>query len=627
MPAIKKNHAISWSRFYFGIFAVAASAALWGSGGCETNPTGNNGQQMSGPAGSAFPSVDMNTESAAADVARAIEEADVVKVVANKAYILNRYKGLIILDVSNPDAPVMLSTYDLRGRGVELYVVGTQVLAILSADYYYAYAGGAEGMAASSYPIPPSPDFEGSQVAVIDAANPAAPALKGKINLVGFAEQSRRVGDIIYIVGSTFYDHHFNDSSSSSDEGFVASINVADPANILPVQRETFSGLGLHIHTSDTLLLAASSKYDVVAEETNTNVQAIDISDPTGIIVIRGAVLVPGSIRNRFYMDSFNNVLRIATESGGFGFRKVRVFTYDLTDLDNITALGQTEVMQNESLEAVRFDGPRGYVVTFLRTDPLFVLDMQDPANPIVAGALEVPGFSTHIEPRGDRLIAVGIDDTDGNRPAIAYYDVSNPAAPAQLGRVILGPPGSYTDSEATYDEKAFKIVDELGLIAVPFQHVNPAAANGQSVPPSGPDQPASNGASSAPYVPQCVNAVQLVDFNDLALTQRGFFEHSGRVERVGVLGERIFALSQTAFQTVDITNRDTPAPKGSVTFIDANELPYYSDCGYFGGGVVDPGFGVPWLGIFGGMCGGVGLLPLGAMVLWFFGCRVRRRF
>src|SRR6185295_13039132 len=99
--------------------------------------------------------------------------------------------------------------------------------------------------------------------------------------------------------------------------------------------------------------------------------------------------------------------------------------TFDLSDLDNVTPLGQTQIMQNESLEAVRFDGPRGYAVTFFRTDPLFVLDLSDPANPIVAGNLEVPGFSTHIEPRGDRLIAVGIDDTDGQRPAVAYYDVS----------------------------------------------------------------------------------------------------------------------------------------------------------------------------------------------------------
>ena len=32
------------------------------------------------------------------------------------------------------------------------------------------------------------------------------------------------------------------------------------------------------------------------------------------------------------------------------------------------------------SLEAVRFDGDRGYAVTFFRTDPLFVFDLADPA-------------------------------------------------------------------------------------------------------------------------------------------------------------------------------------------------------------------------------------------------------
>ena len=46
--------------------------------------------------------------------------------------------------------------------------------------------------------------------------------------------------------------------------------------------------------------------------------------------------------------------------------------------------------------------GDRAYVVTFRQTDPLFVVDMADPANPHVVGELHIPGFSNYMFPLGD---------------------------------------------------------------------------------------------------------------------------------------------------------------------------------------------------------------------------------
>lgn len=594
---------------------LSAAVALLLTGACDAQrlATDGTGGTFSAPAGNPLPQVEAD---AAGLAAREIEDADIVKVVGDRVYALNRFKGLIIIDVANPDAPSILGQFDLRGRGVEMYVVGSQVFALLSADYYFPYIeGGPIGASSSIAPDvfpPPAPDFDGSQLAIIDVSNPAAPALQGKINLVGFANDSRRVGNVIYVVGRTLIPYEFDSMSGDDhvDEGFVASINVADPANIVPVQRETFAGAGLEMHVSESLLSVASRNYDVNSGQSMTRVQLVDITDATGVIDVRGFFNVPGAIRNRFYMDDFGGVFRIATESGGFGFRKVRVFTYDLADLDNVVALGQVEVIQGESLEAVRFDGVKGYVVTFLRVDPLFVVDLSDPTAPSVSGQLEVPGFSTHIEPRGDRLIAIGIDDTDGRRPAVAYYNVEDPTNPTQIGRVVLGPPGSFTESEAVYDEKAFKIVDELGLIAIPFTHYE---YSGDPVPLGGPN---GQGIVRDYYVPQCKSGVQLVDFGDAALSQRGFFEHDGRVERVGVVGSRVFSLSQAGFQTVDITDRDKPAATGSVAFFTPDEMSRFAigDCGYYFPGPIDPGFGngfFPWLSLFQSMCGAMGVLPL----------------
>ena len=561
------------------------------AGGCDTAsqlPSAADGLPQGDAAPQAF------SEGAGAGlVARDIEEADVVKIDGDRLYALNRFKGLLVVDVADPDAPQLIGELDLRGRGVEMYVLGDRVHVLLSADFYiFAYGDNAIGLPTTSVvapdgPVPPRPDFTGSRLAVVDVSDPTSPQVQGKINLVGFANESRRVGDIIYVVGSN-YGPYFAGVAEESAEGvgagFVASIDVSDPDDIVAVERKDLSGDALTMHVSQTAIFAASRGYDIDRSESLTDIQVIDISDPGGAIALRDRFLVPGSIRNRFYMDDYDGVFRIATESFGFGFQQVRLFTYDLTNLEDVGLLGQTHIIEGESLEAVRFDGPRGYVVTFLRVDPLFVLDLSDPANPAVTGALEVPGFSTHIEPRGERLIAVGIDDTDGRRPAVAYYDVSDPANPSQLGRVVLGPPGSFTSSEAVYDEKAFKIIDELGLIAIPFRHVDYGGPVIQ--------MPFVGVAAQevTPDLPSCVNAVQLVDFSDSALSQRGWFEHPGTVNRVGVIGDRVFALSQMGLQTVDISDRDNPSMAGMTEFFEADEMERFNDCGVFFGPNPMPG-------------------------------------
>lgn len=600
--------------------------------GCNTtaqraldNSTGGVGtQDLAGgaPAGFGAPAADplapgvAADESSGGDVVRDIEEADVVKIVGDKLYALNQYKGLLIVDVADPDAPALLGSLDLRGRGVEMYVIGDRVFVLLSADAYYAYYGGdvvppmaaiepmpgGVGVASSGQAIPPRPDFEGSQLAVVDVSVPTDPTADGKINLVGYANQSRRVGDVIYVIGSTlnYYDGLLAPGAdNNNDLGFVASINVADPANPQAVERKSIPGDGQLMHVSTTAIYAAGYGYDNDSGDTTTDIQVVDISDPAGAIVLRGTFSVPGLIDNRFFMDDFEKTFRIVTESRGFGFRQVRLFTYDVSDPDNVPPMGNVKIIEGESLQAVRFDGERAYAVTFLVVDPLFVIDLSDPANPKVAGELEVPGFSTHMEPRGDRLIAVGIDDTDGNRPAVAYYDVSDPANPSQLGRVVLGPPGSYTSSEATYDEKAFKVIDELGLIVIPFHHENynqtfadePVGMNvGGSA--EGDVAPIAPEASDAVYDVQCTNGVQLVDFSDTDLTQRGMFENTGEVNRVGMIGDRVFALSAFGLQTVDISDPDNPKPTGSAMFFDDAEMANLNTCyGYYGGPIaIDPG-------------------------------------
>jgi len=100
-----------------------------------------------------------------------------------------------------------------------------------------------------------------------------------------------------------------------------------------------------------------------------------------------------------------------------------------------------------EQVHAVRFAGARGYLVTFRSVDPLYVLDLADPAHPQVAGSLAVPGFSDYLFPLTDSLLfGVGRDvDASGHIGGIklGLFDVSSASEPKALDARTLGAAGS----------------------------------------------------------------------------------------------------------------------------------------------------------------------------------------
>jgi len=118
-----------------------------------------------------------------------------------------------------------------------------------------------------------------------------------------------------------------------------------------------------------------------------------------------------------------------------------------------------------ERLYAARFMGDRGYLVTFRTTDPLYVLDLADPANPRVLGELSIPGYSDYLHPVNDQLL-LGIgksavadsSDADGRGAwyqglKLALFSLRDPANPQQVSALDIGLRG--TDSVALWDHHA----------------------------------------------------------------------------------------------------------------------------------------------------------------------------
>jgi hypothetical protein len=107
----------------------------------------------------------------------------------------------------------------------------------------------------------------------------------------------------------------------------------------------------------------------------------------------------------------------------------------------------------NERLYGVRFLGDTAYAVTFEQIDPLYAIDISNPADPFIAGELEVTGFSDFLHPVTDDLL-LGLGSGANGGVKLELFDVSNIAQPLSRGSATIGGPGSY--SEARHDRHAF---------------------------------------------------------------------------------------------------------------------------------------------------------------------------
>ena len=140
-------------------------------------------------------------------------------------------------------------------------------------------------------------------------------------------------------------------------------------------------------------------------------------------------------------------------------------------DGEQLVAVGSIGGLgQGEQIYAVRYVGALAYVVTFRQTDPLFAVDLTDPANPVLAGELHINGYSSYLHPVGDGLLlGIGQEADDSGRVLglqVALFDVSDPANPTRLQQLVLGQ-GS---SNAEYDPHAFLWWEKTGTAVLPVQ-------------------------------------------------------------------------------------------------------------------------------------------------------------
>lgn len=209
--------------------------------------------------------------------------------------------------------------------------------------------------------------------------------------------------------------------------------------------------------------------------ETHIHRFALDGADT----VYEGSGAVPGWVLNQFSLGEHDGYLRVATTDVDWWWGVAQsgetepannVFVLDLDDGELVTVGSRRGIAPGERIFAARFQGDRGYLVTFEQIDPLFTLDLSDPTAPAVVGILEVTGFSSYLHPVGDdRVISVGMEGTEDGQIlglAVSLFDVSDFGAPALLDRFLIES-DDWSWSEALYDHHAFTYFN--GVLTLPI--------------------------------------------------------------------------------------------------------------------------------------------------------------
>ncbi len=418
-------------------------------------------------------------------------------------------------------------------------------LAVLSSIYSYTDDVFTSNIVADQF----FPMKEKFNLTIVDVNDPLNAAVTSSFTADGYVINSRRVGNVLYIISS--YSPTVDGLSYvESDEDKLANyklINNLTIEQILPKYTD--------INGIEQPLVSASNCYipENATEKDGfdgiVTLTAIDISNPenmvsacinsqaSGLYATPASIYLYGtdyqyadgqnaetSIIHKFSVDSLNinyqasatlqgrfnwqmsnlrfseqqSFLRVVTTSGDRrqGFKhQLNVLTQNGNELSLIAQLPNDvnskpigkvngDGIVQEDIKAVRFYENNAYIVTFLDTDPLYVISLTDNTAPKIIGELEIPGYSAYLHPISDSLLLGIGQNVDANRLApvidinddgsvnadesspiiegakVSLFDISDLTNPQEISSLVYE--NSYTPVEHDYHALTY-LLSETG--------------------------------------------------------------------------------------------------------------------------------------------------------------------
>jgi len=434
-----------------------------------------------------------------------VDEADIVKTDGKYIYYLvsNRYV------YSGNENKIIIIGVDERK------IVGTIKVNDDNSKYYHAdemYLYGDKLVLMYSTVVDDYDDDYGSEVrtgaAIYDISNKENPEKIRDVRSTGDYVDSRMVGSNLYFI-SRKYNGYFNYNMKNNDiilptykdsiiddkEQIVECTDIyyledSEDSNYTQItavnidkdnraNTQTFLGLGDTIYASENNMYIVKEMYrsnysrifGTYNYKTETEIFKFKLIDSNIEFVAKG--VVDGTVNDQFSMDEYNGYFRIATT----GYTKEVDTSNNVFVLDeDLNTVGMIEgIEKGEKIYSVRFMGNVGYVVTFVQTDPLIVIDLKDPMNPKIKGELKIPGYSSYLHPYDeDHVIGIGMNTKTNQYGGVvtttmkmSMFDVSDLKDPKEVFKKTIGT--EYSSSEALYNHKAVLCSREREIIALPI--------------------------------------------------------------------------------------------------------------------------------------------------------------
>lgn len=243
------------------------------------------------------------------------------------------------------------------------------------------------------------------------------------------------------------------------------------------VNIQTFLGAGEYIYSSEKNMYIAVSniEYDEEYRIKNSSTDILKYELSNGNYIFKAETQIDGIINNQFSMDENDKFFRIATTVGD-PFNVTKETSNNLYILnDKLEVVGKIDkIAPDEKIYSVRYVKDKAYIVTFKQTDPLFVIDLSNPSNPVILGEVKLPGYSTYLHPYDDiHIIGFGYDTKENGKRVInnglkmVMFDISDYTSPKVLFEAKVADKNSYTS--LTYNHKSLLYSKDKNIIGFPI--------------------------------------------------------------------------------------------------------------------------------------------------------------
>lgn len=310
---------------------------------------------------------------------------------------------------------------------------------------------------------------------VYDVSNPEEPEKIGGITQSGYFNTMRIRGGYVYLLSSFYADTgaargnqpayipevqgklistdciYMPQARMGNSYTVISSFDLDDPEGHTD-SKAVFGNTGICYVSTENIYITESIYGESDSDVNQTSIRKVSYGE--GILEGAGQTKLSGVLNDSFSIDEYDGYLRLVTtvtKTEGQTRGIVPLLAPEPSEFNSLYVLDENlkivgeirDLAEGESVYSARFMGKTGYFVTFRQVDPLFSVDLSDPAAPKILGELKIPGFSEYLHPYGDGLLlGIGMDvdesgvTTEGVK--LSMFDISDSSDVREVQKYVI---------------------------------------------------------------------------------------------------------------------------------------------------------------------------------------------